>query len=383
MPSSRLAHRRPLLAVLAVSLGIAALIAAPASAGAADKRPPANPAPRATPAPRTPRSVAPAPSQPAAPVSGLPYVAYNEAHPVLAYYYAWWGPGDFSGIPFQAPQPYNSDDVNVMRQQIGEAQSAGIDGFVMSWYGNGDRTDSNLAKLMDLGAQSGFKVTVHFETPHFWGVDDVVAQLKAFYANRINHPAIVTYQGRPVIFFWRASTYDNATWSFIRSQVDPNHWAVWLADGDQFGILAGDAWDGISPYAIAWSPNPAGQLPAWGAKAAAVDPGKLYVPPVSPGCDDSTVRAATCVQDRQGGSYYQATLDGATASNPQWAIVVSTFNEWKESTQIEPATQYGEQYLQMTRAFADAFKGVPGLASAPDPGAPADDPAAAGGDSGA
>jgi hypothetical protein len=37
-------------------------------------------------------------------------------------------------------------------------------------------------------------------------------------------------------------------------------------------------------------------------------------------------------------------------------VVVSTFNEWLEATQIEPAQQYGDQYLQLTKQNADAFK---------------------------
>ncbi|HEX8967069.1 MAG TPA: endo-1,3-alpha-glucanase family glycosylhydrolase [Chloroflexota bacterium] len=283
-------------------------------------------------------------------------LAYNEDRPVLAYYYAWWDPSNFGQTLFQPGQAYNSDDPGIIQRHVQEAQSAGIDGFVMSWYGSGDRTDANLATLLGTAKQTGFRATIHFETPHFWGVDDVVAQLKAFYAARIGHPAIVRYQGRPVIFFWRASIFDNATWNAIRAQVDPDHVAVWIADGDQFGILSGDAWDGISPYAIAWSASPSGQLPNWAAKAAAAAPGKLWIPPVSPGCNDSAVRAATCVRDRGDGAYYQATWDGALASNPQWAIIVSTFNEWMESTQIEPSVQYGDQYLRITRQNADQYR---------------------------
>jgi hypothetical protein len=282
--------------------------------------------------------------------------AYNEARPILSYYYAWWDPSNFGRTLFQPGQAYNSDDVGIMEQHVHQAQSAGIDGFVMSWYGAGDRTDSNLAHLLDTAQKNGFRATIHFETPHFWNVDDVVAQLKAFYDTRINHPAIVRYQGRPVIFFWRAAAYDNRTWSAIRAHIDPNRNAVWIADGDQFGILNGDAWDGISPYAIAWSANPAGQLPNWARKAAAVAPDKLWIPPVSPGCNDSAARATTCAQERGGGAYYQATWDGALASNPQWAIIVSTFNEWMEATQIEPSVQYGDQYLQMTRKNADLYR---------------------------
>jgi hypothetical protein len=283
-------------------------------------------------------------------------LAANESRPVLAYYYAWWDPANFAQAMYQPIQAYNSDDVSIIQQHVQEAQSAGIDGFVMSWYGNGDRTDSNLGHLLDIAQKSGFRATIHFETGHMWGVADVVAQLQAFYANRITSPAILRYQGRPVIFFWQSGLYENATWDAIRAQVDPERSAVWIADGDQFGILSGDAWDGISPYAIAWSGNPAAQLPSWARKAQAVAPGKLWIPPVSPGCNDSAVRPATCVQNRADGAYYQATWDGALASGPQWAIIVNTFNEWLESTQIEPSVQYGDQYLQITRQNADAYR---------------------------
>jgi hypothetical protein len=286
--------------------------------------------------------------------------AYNESRPVLAYYYAWWDASNFGRTLFQPGEAYNSDDVGVMQRHVQQAQSAGIDGFVMSWYGDGDRTDKNLANLLDTAQKSGFRATIHFETPKFWGVDDVVAQLKAFYDKRINHPAVVRYQGRPVIFFWRASTFDNNTWNAIRNQVDPGHNAVWIADGDNFGILSGEAWEGISPYAIAWSGNPTRQLPSWAGKAQAVAPDKLWIPPVSPGCNDAAARPTTCSQDRSGGGYYQATWDGALASNPSWAVIVSTFNEWMESTQIEPSVQYGDQYLQITRQNADQFRAAAG-----------------------
>jgi hypothetical protein len=282
--------------------------------------------------------------------------ATTDSRPVLAYYYAWWGPGDFDRTLFKPDAAYNSDDGAVIERHVQQAKSGGINAFVMSWYGNGDRTDANLARLLDISQTTGFKATIHFETPKFWGVDDTIAQLRAFYDHRINHPAMLRYGDRPVIFFWRASTFDNGTWNVIRGQVDPEHKAIWIADGDNFGILSGDAWDGISPYAIAWSGNPAGQLPSWAAKAQAVAPDKLWIPPVSPGCNDSAARAVTCSRERSDGSYYQATWDGARASNPSWAVIVSTFNEWMESTQIEPSVQYGDQYLQITRQNADAFR---------------------------
>ncbi|MBV9329112.1 MAG: hypothetical protein JO352_35850 [Chloroflexi bacterium] len=218
-----------------------------------------------------------------------------------------------------------------------------MDGFIVN------RT-SDLAQMLDLVRGSDFRVTFELDSNA-----DPDGQLQEFYRHA-SDPGMVTYQARPVLFFWRAPTRPNSFWSDLRARFDPDHKAVWLTDGDQFPFMSGDAWDGISPYAIAWSPNPTSQLPAWGAKAPAAAPAKLYVPPVSPGCDDSAVRTVTCVRDRSDGQYYQAALRGALASNLQWAVVVCTWNEWMQSTSIEPSVQYGDLYLQLTRQFADTFK---------------------------
>lgn len=312
--SSSTSHWLPSrLAAGAILLSIIILAAAPTTWAQTSKPPSTIP------------TRAPATSLPAA--SGLPQFSYHEEHPLLAYYYVWWDPSVFAQSYFTPPQPYNSDDPSVMGNDLQQASAAGIDGFVVSWYGNGGRTENNFNQLLTLARPVGFKATIDFETAHFDDAHDVLAQLQAFYALHIQDPGLVQYQGRPAIFFWQASTYSNATWSSIRQQVDPSHQAVWLADGDDFAFQAGDAWDGISPYAIAWSPDPASQLPSWGAQATAATPSKLYVPPVSPGCDDSDERAVTCQQDRAGGAYYQAALQGALASNPPWAVIVTSFNE--------------------------------------------------------
>ncbi|MBI2755862.1 MAG: hypothetical protein HYX52_04035 [Chloroflexi bacterium] len=342
-----------------------ALLALPAGAepALAQRTPTPTPRPRVQPTATPVRTSAPAASPAPAPQApALPRVAYNEEHPVLAYYYGWWEPEvlDWGAYqPSTRPAPGTrqiADDAGLLRKNIQQAQAAGVDGFIANRI-------QDMARLMDVGGSADFRATYQVD-----GNGDIAGQLGQFY-QYVNSPAMVRYQGRPVLFFWRASVRDNSFWNAMRQQFDPERKVVWLADGDNFAFPAGDAWDGISPYAIAWSPNPVSQIPAWGAKARAQMPGKLYVPPVSPGCDDSSVRAVTCLQNRADGAYYQATLDGALASAPEWGVVVSTWNEWHESTSIEPAVQYGDLYLQLTRAFADRLKSVQAAADviAPDP----------------
>jgi hypothetical protein len=276
-------------------------------------------------------------------------VAYNEDHPIFAYYYAWWEPerlGDGLYQPWLMPAKGArsiAEDENLERSHINQARAAGIDGFIVN-------RSSDLTHLLRLAKGSDFRVSLQVDV-----AAGAEVQVANFYLVQ-NDPGLITYEGRPVLFFWQASGQSEEYWNELRARYDPSHHAVWIADGDWFGIIAGEAWDGISPYSIAWSANPAGQLPAWGAKARAAAPDKLYIPPVSPGCDDSFVRSATCVQGRAGGSYYQATLRGALASNPKWAIVVSTWNEWLEATSIEPSVQYGDLYIDLTRQFAESFK---------------------------
>jgi hypothetical protein len=265
---------------------------------------------------------------------------------VLAYYYTWWEPERIGGslfTPSQLPGGRQlSDDTGLLRLHMQQAKSAGIDGWIVNRV-------SDVGLLLPLAREVGFTVTLQLDV-----TQGFESQLAGFY-QFANDPAMVRYQGHAALFFWQSGVVADVAQA-ERDAVDPNHNVLWIADGDNFNILRGDAWDGISPYAIAWSPNPRSQLVSWAGKARAASVGKLYIPPVSPGCDDHLVRAPTCIRDRGDGDYYDAAWQGALASNPPWAVVVSTWNEWLEATQIEPSVQYGDQYLQLTRQYSDAFK---------------------------
>ncbi|MBV9598837.1 MAG: hypothetical protein JOZ87_18495 [Chloroflexi bacterium] len=61
----------------------------------------------------------------------LPLVPYNEQHPILAYYYAWWEPerlaaGLYQPVLMPAPGAGQiSDDLDLERAHISQARSAG------------------------------------------------------------------------------------------------------------------------------------------------------------------------------------------------------------------------------------------------------------------
>ena len=73
--------------------------------------------------------------------------------------------------------------------------------------------------------------------------------------------------------------------------------------------------------------------------------------------DWSTVKRPR-VLDRSNGSVYDEQWGRPIDAGADWVIVTS-WNEWWENTEIEPGERYGTTYLERTRAWADAFKAAP------------------------
>jgi hypothetical protein len=280
---------------------------------------------------------------------------------VLAFYYTWysadlWSGGKTSDV---AAIAYNSTDPNAIARHVDQARGAGIDAFVASWYGPdggvNNQTQSNFLKLLDVASARGFHAAVDFETysPFFGDTNAVINALKYAISTLGAHPAYLRYGGKPVIFFWANNRYSPDQWASIRSQVDPNHNSIWIAEGVTTQWLS--VFDGLHLYNVAWSSD----FGATAGKFAKLtrDLGKVWVATAMPGWDDTRVpgRAGAYAKDRAGGQFYRASFTGAASSNPDMLIITS-FNEWMEGSQIEPSVSYGNTYLDLTREMAGSFK---------------------------
>lgn len=295
---------------------------------------------------------------------------------VLAFYYTWFDENTWTSakVPDMPLQPYVSRDPGVMDRHIAQAQAAGIDALVVSWYGpgGGNQTETNFATMLDVAAARGFKLALDVEvTSPFAGSGSAgtVQMLRHALATHVNHPAYLRVDGKPVLFFWRQQRYSVATWQSIRDQVDPNHAAIWIAEGIDMSYQA--VFEGHHLYSVTWNPPSdvaytAAKFSRWmQAERDRYGSYRYWVATVMPGYNDTrTGRSNAFVRGRDDGDYYAQTWQAAIASNPDWVIITS-FNEWPEGTYIEPSTAYGDRYLSLTAEWAGRFKSGAALPYSP------------------
>ena len=291
--------------------------------------------------------------------------------PVLAFYFMWysshtWCTCQMTDLP---SIKYDSSKIATIDRQIRDASSAGINGFISSWWGPGDPTDKNLTSLLTrssvLENQGGphFASSIYFESdsPRLQGETNIVSGLRYLQQHDTKNSYFFHWHGKPVVFFWNplGNGRTLAEWADIRAQVDPGHHQVWSAEGVDTNLLS--VFDGLHLFSAGYWGLQSGTMPA-------VDQGfrtkiddynaankthKIWAAGVEPGYNDTRVpgRQGTYIIPRNGGQTYKASWSAALSSAPDW-ITITSYNEWFEGAMVEPSQSYGRLYLNLTRHYA-------------------------------
>ncbi|MBI5670118.1 MAG: SH3 domain-containing protein [Chloroflexi bacterium] len=302
---------------------------------------------------------------------------------VWAYYFGWytgdtWGDGRLTDRP---ANPYDSRDGGALGRQIDEAKSAGIDAFIVSWFGpKGDNlTNQNFNALLDQASARGFGIGASVdmqEGGYNATTDEVLETLRYLINDRANHPAYLRYDGKPVIYFWNQARFSVGDWQNIRDQVDPNRNTIWVAEGTSTKFIP--VFDGLYLFNTAWAANPGAVAAQWMRNVQNAG-GWFYTPTVLPGWDESRIAGRsnpTDPQDRGGSSFLTRSWEGAANSGANVILIVS-WNEYFENSHIEPSQNFGTAALDTLRPLIAAWEsGQPVPESAPAPNAGGNPPGA-------
>jgi len=319
-------------------------------------------------------------------------VSSQDNRQVWAFYMGFWAGADSWNWQadvlddYPAIGAYDSRDPGVAGTQIDQAKSAGIDAFVVSWFGleDGVTTTNTLNNMLDRAGERGFQVGAAvdiFSSEFNRSRDALVNSLNWLVYDRSNHPAYLRYNGKPVIFFafQNRAGFSVAEWQEIRNQVDPNRNTIWIAEGISGCCIYGGAMDGMYAFNIAWANGSSGRYSSE-RNAALNAGGSMYVPMVHPGWDESKIAARegrpnpTSPRGRADGQFLANSFNGAVASGAD-VIMIGSWNEYIENSHIEPSQLYGTQSLDTLRPLIATWKGNAPPADTSAPTVPANEPA--------
>jgi hypothetical protein len=216
--------------------------------------------------------------------------------------------------------------------------------------------------------------TIYFETVPGKKKEQALADILYVLEQHAVHPAWLRLDGRPVIFVYGRAVADIGTdgWLWVTTEVRRRFkgGAVFIGDGLNEEVAL--TFDGIHTYNVTSQTRnmSVADLRAWGQEhytsLRAIAGSRILVATVIPGYDDTPLgrdmpRPTT---PRHDGRTYETLWREAIDAHPDW-VVITSWNEWHEGSEIEPSREHGKKALHTTRRYATAFKQMTPLHPSP------------------
>jgi hypothetical protein len=312
--------------------------------------------------------------------TGGPLAVPHRDRLVLAHWYPWWDAVAWAS-PQLLDQPlrlYSTDVPADVLRNMQDVRDAGIDAVIVSWQGSEVGGGWNLRRLryvLDAAQQAGVRVTVHLETLAANRVgregatpdpDVLTAWIVELVDTLATHPAWLKVDSRPVIFAYVWDFAGNPTWNTVRERLRAGGRApILMADSTNPASLL--VADGLSTYSgTLFAPDvrtlmreTASATRAYHLLGANWGSARIAVATVMPGYDETRIVGRSGrVVSRLDGEFYDGQWEAALGSGADW-VVISTWNEWAENTQVEAGQRFGQSYIWRTRFWTAALKNAP------------------------
>jgi hypothetical protein len=273
----------------------------------------------------------------AASAAALVLASAAPAGTVAIFFYPWYGtpaidgsyqqwsqnghkpPLDLYSDYFPLRGVYSSTDPKLLDRQMAEIAAAGVDEVVSSWWGSGSPTDARLPEVIAAAHRRGLDVAVHVEPYPGRTAESVVAD--------VTHLAAL---GIRDVYVFDAESIPAADWAAARPFMPPG--VRLFGQTGHVGFAAAARFDGVYTYDIVTYDGD--KLGRFCEQAHRVH--LLCAPSVGPGYDAVRADGDVQLKPRRFGATYDAMWTAALAASPD-LVTITSYNEWGEGTQIEPA----------------------------------------------
>jgi len=253
------------------------------------------------------------------------------------FYYPWYGsqardgaylhwrqhwrlaPYDIASNFYPLRGAYSSGDPRVIAAQTAEIAAAGVDELVTSWWGWGSLEDTRLPALIAAAKARGLRVAAHIEPYAGRTIESVGADIEHLRSLGITD-----------FYVYRPDDFAVEAWAPLLARLDGVRVFAQTAV-PSFAASAG--FDGVYTYDVLTH----GAASFTRLCAAAHRAKLLCAPSVGPGYMASRATGDRRTKPRRRGKTYDAMWRAAIRARAD-VVTITSYNEWSEGTQIEPAS---------------------------------------------
>lgn len=289
---------------------------------------------------------------------------------------------------------YSSKDPAVILTHMHQLRTAGVGVIAVSWYpaglsdDEGPPPDPVIPVLLAAALKHGVKVTLHIEPYRGRNPQSVRNDLQYIHSHYTKHPAFYKIQHGnissekrllPMIYIYDSYLSEASVWAkvfkpggslSVRGQEYDCVAIALLVEHAHMQSAVDGGFDGVYTYFAADTFSFGSTFSNWGMISKFSENHRLiFIPSFGPGYNDLQVRPWNKItsHDRKNGVYYREGFKSALKHNSGGFLSITSFNEWGEGTQVEPAVpkqstrrtyldylpERPDFYLQLTRQMSE------------------------------
>ena len=246
---------------------------------------------------------------------------------------------------------YSCTNPGIISKHIQMLKQAKVGTIALTWWDIYDFGYQSVSLILDEAAKHEIKVCFHIEPFRGRNASTTRDNIVKIIDEYGDHPAFYRLNEKPVFFIYDSYLTDAQEWATLlqpegeisirNTSYDAVMIGLWVKEGEE-PFFETSGFDGYYTYFTSTgftygsTPENWPYLEKW-----AADNNKIFIPCVGPGYIDTRIRPwnTSTTRDRENGDYYDRMFQEVKDCGASY-VGITSFNEWHEGTQIEPAVPY-------------------------------------------